>query len=85
MFAVGVLAERAKVRSYLVDEHLSLRLLSNVDHLLNDVVRKLVLHHRVECAVTSMPRFKYICQNRQRMNTENNYSNLQIATTKFCP
>ena len=81
MFAVGVLAERAKVRSYLVDEHLSLRLLCNVDHLLNDVVRKLVLHHRVQGAVTSTPRFKYICQNRQHMNTENNYSNLQIATT----
>ena len=51
VFAVGVLAKRAKVRPYLVDEHLSLRLLGDVDHLLDDVVRKLVLHHCIEGAV----------------------------------
>lgn len=52
VLAVRVLAQRADVRSDLVHQHFTLRRLRDVDHLLHDVVRELVLHHDVESAAT---------------------------------
>lgn len=50
VLAVRVLAQRADVRPDLVHEHLALRGLRHVDHLLHHVVGVLVLHHHVQSA-----------------------------------
>jgi len=53
VFAIRVLAERRHVRSDLLKQHLALRRVGNVNHLLDDVVSKLVLHHGVQCTLGS--------------------------------
>lgn len=55
VFAVCVLAERGNVRTYLLQHHLALRRIRHVDHLLHDVVGKLVLHHRIQRTLRSAP------------------------------
>lgn len=55
VLAVSVLAERPDVRPDLVHQHLALRRLRHVDHLLHNVVRVLILHHHVE----STANYKY--------------------------
>lgn len=48
MFTVGVLAQRVHVRSDLVQQCLALRGLRHINHLLNNIVCVLILHHHLE-------------------------------------
>lgn len=51
MFAIGVLPKCGNMWSYLVHQNFSLLRLSNIDHFLDNIVSKLVLHHGVKCTV----------------------------------
>ena len=48
MLAIGVFSQGRDVWSYLVHQNLALAGLGHVDHLLDDVVGVLVLHHDVK-------------------------------------
>lgn len=51
VFAVRVLPQGIQMRSDFVHQHFALCRLADVDHLLDDVIRVLVLHHDVQSAV----------------------------------
>ena len=48
MFAIRVLAQRRHMWSDPVHQQFSLRRLSHVNHLLDDVIRKLIFHHSIQ-------------------------------------
>lgn len=51
VLAVGELAQRVYVRTYLVHEYLALRRVGHVDHFLHDIIGVLIFHHRVQTTV----------------------------------
>lgn len=48
MFAIGVLLERGEMGLDLLDDHLALSVVHQVEHLLDDVVGVLIFHHDLQ-------------------------------------